>query len=130
MLRSPVLGAAHKDLFLSCLDLLSKKLRRDICNLRRPGTLASEVESDVVASCIPLDVQYACRNWVHHLRQSNMVLCDNDQIHRFFQHHFLHWLEALSLIGKMSDSIHLIRTLEALISVSNLYPYIFKYLTK
>ena len=110
--------AAHRDLLVSCLNLLSNKLRRDICNLRHPGTLASEVGSHVVGSCIPLDVQYACRNWVHHLRQSNTVLCDNDQVHRFFQHHFLHWLEALSLIGRMSDSIHLIRTLEALLSVS------------
>ena len=111
---------AHKDLFVGCLNLLSKKLKRDICNLQHPGTLASEVGSDVVESCIPLDVQYACRHWVYHLRQSNTVLYDNDQIHWFFQHHFLHWLEALSVIGKMSDSIHLLRTLEALLSVSSL----------
>ena len=117
---------AHKDLFVSCLNLLSNELKRDICNLRHPGTLASEVGSDVVESCIPLDVQYACRNWVYHLRQSNTVLCDNDQIHRFLQHHFLHWLEALSVIGKMSDSIHLIRTLEALILVSNCGPLYFQ----
>ena len=76
----------------------------------------------MVESCIPLDVQYACRNWVYHLRQSNTVPHDNDRTHRFFQHHFLHWLEALSLIGKMSDSIYLIQTLEALLSVSNYGP--------
>ena len=35
--------AAHKDLFVSCLNLLSNKLRKDICNLRHPSTLASEV---------------------------------------------------------------------------------------
>ena len=111
--------AAHKDLFVSCLRLLSNKLKKDICNLRHPGTLASEVGNDVVESCIPLDVQYACLNWVDHLRQSNTALCDNDQTHWFFQRHFLHWLEALSFIGKISDSIHLIRTLDTLLSVSN-----------
>ena len=118
--------AAHKDLFVSCLNLLSSKLRRDMCNLRHPGTLSSEVGSHVVESCIPLDVRYACLNWVYHLRQSKTVLCDNDHTHRFFQRHFLHWLEALSLVGKMSDSIHLIHAIEALLSVSNFRPYIFK----
>ena len=116
---------AHKGLFVSCLNLLSIKLKRDICNLRHPGTLASEVESHVVESCIPLDVQYACRNWVYHLRQSNTAPCD-DQIHRFFQHHFLHWLEALSFIGKMSESVHLMRTLEALLLVSSFGPLLFQ----
>ena len=117
--------AAHKDLFVNCLSLLSNKLGKDICNLQHPGTLASEVGSRVVESCIPLDVQYACCNWVYHLRESNTMLRDNDQIHRFFQQHFLHWLEALSLIGKMSDSIHLVQTLEALLSVSNFEPLYF-----
>ena len=115
--------AAHRDLFVSCLRLLSNKLRKDICNLWHPGTLASEVGSHVVESCIPLDVQYACRNWVDHLRQSNTVLRDNDQTHRFLQHHFLHWLEALSFLGKMPDSIHFMRTLETLLSVSNFGPF-------
>ena len=118
--------AAHRHLFVSCLNILSNTLRRDICNIRHPGALASEVGSRAVESCIPLDVQYACRNWVYHLRESNTVLCDNDQIHRFFQQHFLHWLEALSLIGKMSDSIGLIRTLETLISVSSYGPLYFE----
>ena len=117
--------AAHKDLLVSCLRLLSSKLRRDICNLRHLGTLASKMCSHVVESCIPLDVQYACRSWVDHLRRSNTVPCDNDQTHRFFQHHFLHWLEALSFLGKLSDSIHYIRTLEALLSVSNFGPLYF-----
>ena len=115
--------AAHNNLFVSCLKLLSNKLREDICNLRHPGTLAGEVGSDVVENRIPLDVQYACRHWVYHLRQSNTIPRDNDQTHRFFQHHFLHWLEALSFMGKISDSIHLIRALEVLLSVSNFGPF-------
>ena len=118
--------AAHKVLFVNCLNLLSSKLKRDICNLRHPGTPASDVGSHVVESCIPLDVQYACRNWVYHLRQSNTVPCDNDRTHEFFRHHFLHWLEALSFIGRIADSIHLIRTLETLLSVSNYRPSYFQ----
>ena len=118
--------AAQEDLFVSCLRLLSNKLRRDICNLRHPGTLASEVRSHVVESCIPLDVQYACCSWVDHLRQSKAVPCDNDQTHRFFQDHFLHWLEALSFLGRLSDSIHCIRTLETLLQVSSFVPLYFQ----
>ncbi|KAF8535913.1 vegetative incompatibility protein HET-E-1 [Trichophaea hybrida] len=96
---------AHGDLLVSCLMLMSKHLKRDMCNLRLPGTLTHEVAAGEVQKCIPLDVQYACRYWVNHLRRSNFKLCDNDQVHTFLQTHFLHWLEALSLMGKMPDGV-------------------------
>ncbi|KAF8544991.1 WD40-repeat-containing domain protein [Trichophaea hybrida] len=94
----------HGDLFASCIKLMSKHLKRDMCNLKVPGALASEVKDSVVENCLSLDVQYACLYWVHHLRHSNVILRDNDRVHTFLQKHFLHWLEALSLIGGIFDS--------------------------
>ena len=38
-------------------------------------------------------------------------LHDNGQIHVFLRKHFLHWLEALSLMGKMSEGIIMITIL-------------------
>ncbi|KAF8535105.1 NACHT and WD40 domain protein [Trichophaea hybrida] len=106
---------AHGDLLVSCLLLMSKHLKRDMCNLRLPGTLTNDVVTSEVQKCVPLDIQYACRYWVNHLRRSNFKLCDNDQVHTFLQTHFLHWLEALSLMRKMPDGVHMVKSLEAIL---------------
>ncbi|KAF8244588.1 hypothetical protein K440DRAFT_471685, partial [Wilcoxina mikolae CBS 423.85] len=101
---------AHNDLFVSCLNLMSKHLKNDMFNLQRPGALISEMKYGAV-NILPLDFQYACRYWVHHLQGSDVKLHDNDQVHTFLRKHFLHWLEALSLIGKISDGVLMVRSL-------------------
>ena len=108
----------HGDLFVNCLKLMSKYLKRDMCKLRLPGALKTDVEDGVVLSCLPLDVQYACCYWVDHLRRSNVQLCDNDQVHIFLRTHVLHWLEALSLLGKIPDGILMLSSLESILMVS------------
>jgi hypothetical protein len=40
----------------SCLELMSKKLRSDICSLRSPGTLAAEVQWDAINQYLPKEV--------------------------------------------------------------------------
>jgi len=120
---------AHMDLLMNCLKLMSKHLQRDMCNLRLPGAVASNVENSVVEKCIPLDVQYACRYWVYHLQRGsieldnkelenkeldNKELRDNGQVHIFLKHHFLHWLEALSLIGRISEGVLAVKCLESM----------------
>ncbi|KAJ5206563.1 hypothetical protein N7472_003011 [Penicillium cf. griseofulvum] len=62
-------------------------------------------------------VRYACRYWVHHLQQSNVSVDDRSEVYRFLQVHFLHWLEALSLIGAISESVSLIITLQSLVKL-------------
>ncbi|KAF8541118.1 WD40-repeat-containing domain protein [Trichophaea hybrida] len=103
----------HGDLFASCITLMSKHLKKDMCNLRVPGALSSEVEDSVVKKSLPPDVQYACRYWVYHLNLSDVEVCDNDQVHSFLRTHFLHWLEALSLIGKALESVLMVKSLES-----------------
>jgi hypothetical protein len=114
---------AHKGLFVNCLGLMSRYLKRDMCSLRLPGTFISEVESRAVEDCLPQEVQYACRSWVYHLQQSNTKLCDkqllHDQVYTFLKEHLLHWLEALSLMEKICDGIVMIRTLESMLTVSD-----------
>jgi hypothetical protein len=74
----------HNDLFVGCLKLMSAHLRTDMCNLRLPGSLASEVEKNKVESCLPQDLQYACRYWVQHLQQAQIDLRSHGQFHGFF----------------------------------------------
>ena len=110
---------AHSDLLENCLKLMSKHLQKDICNLQLPGALASEVDRDRINYCLPLVVQYACCYWVKHLQRSSIELCNNGQVHEFLRNHFLHWLEALSLLGKMSDGVLAVKALESILPVSN-----------
>jgi hypothetical protein len=106
---------AHKALAESSLRLMFNSLRRDICGLNAPGALASAVGSSRIEQCLPADLQYACCYWVQHLQRSEARLCDNDQVHKFLQKHFLHWLEALGLIRKTSDSIRMVTVLQSMV---------------
>ena len=107
---------AHGDLFSNCLDLMSK-LQKDICNLQLPGIMASAVEKGEVEKSLPPEIQYACRYWAHHLQRSNTTLCNDDKVHNFLRKHFLHWLEALSLIGVLAEGVHAVITLESMLMV-------------
>ena len=105
---------AHRVLAKSCLQLISN-LKRDIYNLYALGALASKVDNSWVEQCLPADLQYACRYWVQHLQRSRARLFDNSQVHTFLREHLLHWLEALSLIGKSSDSVQIVTNLQSMV---------------
>jgi hypothetical protein len=119
---------AHRALAESCIRLMSTALKQDICDQHTPGVLVTNVESRKVEQSLPPDVQYACLYWVQHLQRSGIRLRDDDQVHQFLQAHFLHWLEALSWMRKISEGILAIISLEsiALVSVSE---YITRYST-
>jgi len=110
---------AHRILAVSCLRLMSEHLKRDICGLHSPGALAAEVHGDQIARCLPKELQYACRYWVEHLQRSKTRLSDNVQVHHFLTKHFLHWLEALALMGNISDGAVMMSVLESILTVSN-----------
>jgi hypothetical protein len=109
---------SHRILAESCLRLMSGKLKRDICGLRTPDALATEVGSYQAQQCLPPELQYACRYWVEHLRRSETLLYDDGQEHVFLREHLLHWVEALSLIGKTSEGVHAIILLESMVRIS------------
>lgn len=109
----------HKMLARKCLQLLSgpKGLRQNMCNQTRPGILKSEADYQIVGKALSLEVQYACLYWAHHIEQSGGHIRDGDPVDAFLQKHFLYWLEAMSLIGKVSESIHMINKLQSLTDV-------------
>ena len=73
-----------------------------------------------VAGSLPPEVQYACLYWVQHLQRGGSQVCDGEEAHRFLQAHLLHWLEALGWMGKASEGIQAILSLEAHVPVSYL----------
>ena len=112
----------HRKLASRCLELISRSggFCQDMCGLPGPGVLRSEVNEQIVATRLPPDLQYACRYWVDHLKQSGQGIIDGDATHLFLQKHLLHWLEAMSLIRESSRCVTLLDSLQALTIVRSL----------
>ncbi|VUC33727.1 unnamed protein product [Clonostachys rosea] len=110
---------AHLTLARNCLTLMDE-LKEDICDLRFPGTRAKNVSLDKLATCLPPHLQYACRYWVSHVSEAEIIREEDIQsIHSFLKTHFLHWIEALSLMGQGLESIKLMNSLISVVSNQN-----------
>ena len=109
---------AHGKLADDCIQLMSISLKRDVCGQGAPGILVADVEGSRIEQCLPPEARYACLYWIQHLQRSDGQLCDNKEVYPFLQLHLLHWLEALSWIGKASEGILAISSLNAQIQVS------------
>ena len=109
---------SHEIIATRCLELMNNCLRQNICCLECPGKLRNEIDKKILRDCLPQEVQYACQYWVRHLEQGGRRICDQDEVYVFLQQHFLHWLEALAIMGKISESIALIGMLQSRIAVS------------
>lgn len=93
-------------------------LKSDIYDCGYPGLHVTDIRSHVSRDKDPLlPLPYSCESWVDHLKSSNGKVQDEDVTHNFLKRHFLHWLEALSLIGGISKSIGLINVLQKMVDV-------------
>jgi hypothetical protein len=104
------------------LDTMDSTLRRDMCNLQKPGARIEEATGRFSSSCLP-QMAYACEYWVEHLQAGRHacsdVVADEGKVHGFFQKHLLHWLEAMSLLQKMPEAILALQKLETTLDVSH-----------
>ncbi|KMW67258.1 hypothetical protein BDDG_12009 [Blastomyces dermatitidis ATCC 18188] len=103
----------HKRVASRCLDLLSRPgvLKTNICDIKVPGTFRVDIDRKTIDMCLPNEVKYACRHWVYHLEQSGDHIRDEDRVDKFLQERFIHWLEGLALMGRISEAIPMIKTL-------------------
>jgi len=110
---------AHEVIAIKCLELMnsSEGLRRNPCNLDSVGTFRSQISDQDINSCISLELRYACRYWVDHLRQSKNALQYQNRVDLFLRTHLLHWLEAMSLLGRMREAIAIVTSLRSLLKV-------------
>lgn len=109
---------AHKAMGDNCIHLMSKMLKRDICSLQSSGTFAKDLDSKMIQQRITPELEYACRYWVQHYRESGTRLQDDDQAHHFFEECFLYWLEVMSLTGHCSEVAAIVRMYAALLEAS------------
>ncbi|KAL7784066.1 hypothetical protein V8C37DRAFT_413532 [Trichoderma ceciliae] len=105
----------HMRITNSCLRVMKGFLRSDICNLRSLGLEGSIIDSQKVNADIPAAVRYACLNWVFHLQCARNHISDYEEVFQFLKEHFLHWIEALSLMQQVPESMKIIKNLQALI---------------
>ncbi|KAF2738129.1 hypothetical protein EJ04DRAFT_429802 [Polyplosphaeria fusca] len=111
--------ARHEKLASHCIELMSGSdgLRQNIGGLQ-PETLRGRVSEGKITSHLSPELQYACRYWVYHLQRSQRHISDKDSIDIFLQQHFLHWLEAMSLVGDINKCVYLLETLCTLVNSS------------
>jgi hypothetical protein len=103
------------------IEAMDKALQRDVYGLRHPGCSIDKVERPDPDPLAP--IRYACVSWVDHLCEiksshNEVGLYDNGTIDVFLRKHFLHWLEALSLIKGISGGVLAIAKLISSLTVS------------
>ncbi|EGU71688.1 hypothetical protein FOXB_17803, partial [Fusarium oxysporum f. sp. conglutinans Fo5176] len=101
----------HRRLTSNCLRVMRGALRENMCGLSFPGVRRSTVDRLQLARCLAPEVQYACLYWVYHQTVVEYEQDDSQQVYRFLSTHFLHWLEAMSLIGRIGESLDILRSL-------------------
>jgi hypothetical protein len=119
-------GGAHYVIFSRSLQAMSQTLEKDIYKLHLPGISINSVQVPDPDPLAPL--RYPCVYWERHFQEAyrssvlyQSDLTDSGVVYQFFQNYFLYWLEAVSLIGKVSEGILTITSLESSISVSCYY---------
>ncbi|KAJ5829091.1 uncharacterized protein N7525_007344 [Penicillium rubens] len=100
-----------------CLQIMQSSLEKNICKLSSEGTQRSEISNDSIQYYIPPELKYVCRYWAHHLVQCTDLPSMMHNVYRFLQVHFLHWVEAMSLLRLTSAVSGILDLLQTAISL-------------
>jgi len=107
----------HREILLSCLNIMARKLKRNICELEDYVSL-SEVKNLPTSRTTYIGdaLGYTCCFWTKHLIMVPSSSPDVEEVHKaiekFFTSHFLFWIEVLSLMGNLDDGIYAINDIE------------------
>ncbi|KAJ7926277.1 hypothetical protein B0H13DRAFT_2313603 [Mycena leptocephala] len=96
----------HTLLAHSCLVAM-KSLSRDVCQIKNPSLLNSEV-TDLptrIGKYIPADIQYACRHWAYHVSKGMVSSTLLNLLKNFCEQHLFHWIEVSSLLGELQSAL-------------------------
>jgi hypothetical protein len=104
-----VVNASSNHLWMAerCLELMTGRLRYDICRIGDPSFLNTEVadleerRKKYIAECL----RYACcfwvMHWLEHIRTAGSQARIPTGLEAFCAQHLLHWIEVLSLTGSL-----------------------------
>ena len=107
----------HKKILVLCLNLMKRRLRRNICNLDSHISLGDIKDLPTLKNtCIGNTLQYACCFWTNHLINMSDISGDIKELHTaiddFFTTGFLFWIEVLILTGNLDIGIHGLNNIE------------------
>ncbi|EKM48338.1 uncharacterized protein PHACADRAFT_54357, partial [Phanerochaete carnosa HHB-10118-sp] len=97
----------HARLLRGCLKAL-QELRRDICDIRDPSLLNTEIPNllDRREKAIPPHLKYACQHWCTHLvngEPSSVEILE--PLVELVENRLLYWVEACSVLGVLREAI-------------------------
>ncbi|KAJ5971706.1 uncharacterized protein N7479_001624 [Penicillium vulpinum] len=99
-----------------CRQIMQDSLEKNICKLPSEGTQRNEISDDSIQHYIPPQLKYACQYWAYHLLQCTDLSGMMHNAYLFLQVHFLHWVEAMSLLGFTSEVLGILDRLQMSIS--------------
>lgn len=111
-------GGTHRKISAQCLRIMNEFLRHNLCELPSYGIERTDVQNETIDQCLPGELKYSCRYWAYHLEQGRDHITGTDDILLFLERHILHWFEAMSLMGILSESISILNTLQLAIKVN------------
>jgi hypothetical protein len=111
----------HQTIADHCLRIMRHSLKKNICDLPSDGTYRTEISEQIISQHLPPALQYSCRYWTQHLVQSKDLITGMEDARSFLKEHFLHWLEAMSIMGVISEVIDAINTLLSATVVSSMH---------
>ncbi|KAJ7707021.1 mycorrhiza-induced WD40-repeat domain protein [Mycena olivaceomarginata] len=99
--------AYHAALALQCVKCLNAYLHQNLCNIRRTDTTSIIIEDIRIKSIAP-HLRYASVYWGTHVSLIPLGMVHPDLVSELTilaKIHILHWLECLSLIGKLNIAV-------------------------
>lgn len=105
---------AHRKLAARCLSICDSL---NICGLS-DNTKRAQIHQSKNDHCFSQEVQYSCRYWARHLIQGNDATPEMATALFFLEKHFLHWMEAMSILGFAFEAAKNISLLQSVLHVS------------
>nr|CEG04551.1 unnamed protein product [Fusarium clavum]CEG05777.1 unnamed protein product [Fusarium clavum] len=97
-----------------CFFVDIRMTKQDICGIGKRNATPEEVGKDTLTNYLPAELEYASIYWVYHLEASGRP---NDMVYGFLLDHFLHWLEALSILKRLPHVLKVLQNLTDLVEV-------------
>lgn len=102
----------HQQLANSCLSIMLRQLKENICNLSDLSKASSEVR-DVAEREVSMTVRYCCRAWSVHLTEGvkwtkssmDVSALEIVNFNLFSREKVMCWLEVMSLVGATTEAI-------------------------
>ncbi|KAL2827985.1 quinon protein alcohol dehydrogenase-like superfamily [Aspergillus cavernicola] len=104
----------HELLTAHCFAVMGTSLRKDICRLCDYSTARADIGRNAIAQYLPPSLEYSCRYWAYHLTRSESPYDVLEKSIDTLKTHFLHWLEAMSILGRISEAVNIVNMLHSL----------------